>query len=110
MLAARKVPNVCYERFIDILTAYSLYQEPIFYAMGPADGVAVDDLGRFRTSPGFDAPEKDRPLWAHAHLTVNGCDVGGVLIGEGLARPYNGGRRQVSRLKKCAHRGASCLS
>ena len=29
-----------------------------------------------------------------AHLTVNGRDVGGVLIGEGLARPYNGGRRQ----------------
>ena len=27
-----------------------------------------------------------------AHLTVNGRDVGGVLIGEGLARPYNGGR------------------
>jgi micrococcal nuclease len=28
-----------------------------------------------------------------AHLTVNGRDVG-VLIGEGLARPYNGGQRQ----------------
>jgi micrococcal nuclease len=29
-----------------------------------------------------------------AHLTVNGRDVGGVLIGEGLARAYSGGRRQ----------------
>lgn len=29
-----------------------------------------------------------------AHLTVNSRDVGGTLIGEGLARPYNGGRRQ----------------
>jgi micrococcal nuclease len=29
-----------------------------------------------------------------AHLTVNGRDVGGVLISEGLARPYNGGWRQ----------------
>jgi micrococcal nuclease len=29
-----------------------------------------------------------------AHLTVNGQDVGGLLIGEGLARPYNGGRRR----------------
>ena len=25
-----------------------------------------------------------------AHLTVNGRDVGGVLIGEGLARAYDG--------------------
>jgi hypothetical protein len=25
---------------------------------------------------------------------VNGRNVGGVLIGEGLARPHNGGRRQ----------------
>ena len=29
-----------------------------------------------------------------AHLTVNGRDIGGVLIGEGLARPYDGRQRQ----------------
>jgi micrococcal nuclease len=29
-----------------------------------------------------------------AHVTVNGRDVGGLLIGEGLARPYSGGRRE----------------
>jgi hypothetical protein len=29
-----------------------------------------------------------------AHLTVHDRDVGGVLIGEGLARAYSGGRRQ----------------
>lgn len=30
-----------------------------------------------------------------AHLTVNGSDVGQILINEGLARPYNGGRREA---------------
>jgi endonuclease YncB( thermonuclease family) len=28
-----------------------------------------------------------------ASVTVNGRDVGEILIGEGLARPYQGGRR-----------------
>ena len=29
-----------------------------------------------------------------ATIKVNGVDVGGILIKEGLARPYNGGKRQ----------------
>jgi endonuclease YncB( thermonuclease family) len=29
-----------------------------------------------------------------AHLTVDGRDVGDILIGEGLARPYRGERRK----------------
>ncbi len=29
-----------------------------------------------------------------AHLTVNGRDVGNILISEGLTRPYYGGRRE----------------
>ena len=36
----------------------------------------------------------DRYARTLAHLTVGGRNVGGVLIGEGLAPPYNGGRRQ----------------
>ena len=31
-----------------------------------------------------------------AHVTVNGRDVGGVLIGEGLARAYDGRTRRES--------------
>ena len=29
-----------------------------------------------------------------AHVEVNGRDVGEILIGEGLARPYKGGKRE----------------
>jgi endonuclease YncB( thermonuclease family) len=29
-----------------------------------------------------------------AHVEVDGRDVGEILIGEGLARPYKGGKRQ----------------
>ena len=36
----------------------------------------------------------DKYRRALAHLYVNGRDVGAILIGEGLARPYEGGRRE----------------
>jgi endonuclease YncB( thermonuclease family) len=35
----------------------------------------------------------DRYRRSLAHLTVNGKDVGEILISEGLARPYNGKHR-----------------
>lgn len=36
---------------------------------------------------------RDRYRRTLAVVTVNGIDVAGVLIGEGLARPYRGGQR-----------------
>lgn len=41
----------------------------------------------------FERRGQDRYRRTLAIVTVNGTDVAGVLIGEGLARPYRGGQR-----------------
>lgn len=45
--------------------------------------------------PGFEVHRSGRDRYGRtlARLTVNGIDVGQVLIAENLARPYAGGRR-----------------
>ena len=54
----------------------------------------LKETSGLRRGPGHRERKLDRYGRTLAHLTVNGRDVGGVLIGEGLARQYNGGRRQ----------------
>jgi endonuclease YncB( thermonuclease family) len=39
-------------------------------------------------------PGRDRNDRGLARLYIGRADVAGILIGEGLAREYNGGRRQ----------------
>jgi micrococcal nuclease len=62
--------------------------------LGYAAKDRLEELLRTSEVKVLESGKEDRYGRSLAHLTANGKDVGTILIGEGLARPYQGKKRE----------------